>query len=142
MRILLTGATGFVGRALLQSLSKLSVRVAVRSRDSHIDPMLSAASDVVVVGEINADTQWQAALAGIDCVVHLAARVHIMNPGPEDARLFHETNALGTECLARAAIQRGVKKFIYLSSVKVNGEATFGTPYSAADLPDPQDDYG
>jgi UDP-glucose 4-epimerase len=80
-------------------------------------------------------------LAGIDCVVHLAARVHVMKPTANDRIEFERTNVLGTERLARAAAESGVKCFVYLSSIKVNGETSGRGAFRAADSPQPQDDY-
>jgi nucleoside-diphosphate-sugar epimerase len=136
-QILITGATGFVGRALLAAAGAFQVRAAVRSR---IVPGL--AQDQIVIGNIDATTDWSRALAGVECVVHLAARVHVMRPTARDHAEFERTNVQGTERLARAAVQAGVKKFVYLSSIKVNGESTQDRPFRADDVPQPQDDYG
>jgi UDP-glucose 4-epimerase len=95
----------------------------------------------VVVGDIDGQTDWSRALAGIDCVVHLAAHVHVMNPTPKDRIEFERTNVLGSERLARSAAESGVKRFVYLSSIKVNGEHTAARAFRADDVPHPQDDY-
>jgi nucleoside-diphosphate-sugar epimerase len=132
--VLLTGATGFVGRNLCDLLagSGASLRLAVRQR-------VAGAVDAVAVGDISGQTDWGAALAGVDTVVHLAARAHRLNDPLEEPYL--EVNARGTQQLARAAAQAGVGRFVYLSSIKVNGEGC-ARPYSATDAPDPQDAYG
>jgi len=135
-RVLITGATGFVGRALISTASPLYLRAAVRS---HSVPGLGA--DQVIVGNIDGQTDWSQALAGIDCVVHLAAHVHVMNPTAGDRMEYECTNAGGTERLALAAAGAGVKRFIYLSSIKVNGESTEDRAFRADDLPQPRDDY-
>lgn len=136
MRVLLTGSTGFVGRTLLNALRNIEIRRALRSAET------TSAEESVIVGDIGASTQWAAALAGVDCVVHLAARVHVMRPTRGDGRLFRDTNVQGTQALASAAAANGVKRFIFLSSVKVNGEATYDRPFTAADEAKPVDDYG
>ena len=134
--VLVTGATGFVGRTLLTTPAPLQWRAAVRS------PAVSGLrADQVVVGDIDGQTDWSQALAGVDCVVHLAARVHVMKPTANDRVEFERTNVLGTERLARAAAAAGVKRFVYLSSIKVNGESTGDGVFRAGDIPRPQDDY-
>ena len=136
-RVLVTGANGFVGRALLASGQSLGLRAALRSAPS---PELAVES--VIVGDIDAATDWTRALAGIDYVVHLAARVHVMNPAAGDRLEYERTNVLATEHLARAAAAAGVRQFIYLSSIKVNGEMTADRAFRASDTPQPLDDYG
>jgi UDP-4-keto-D-QuiNAc 4-reductase len=137
-RVLVTGASGFVGQHLLCRLEPHSVRIA-RRRPSQ-DPLPSVES--VVTGEIGPNTDWAAALAGVDCVVHLAARVHVMRPSAADTERFVETNVLGSQRLAEAAAAGGVRRFVFLSSVKVNGEETVTAPFTARDTPAPVDDYG
>lgn len=135
-RTLVTGATGFVGRTLLSSASALQWRAAVRSAVS------LEGVEVARVGEIDDKTDWSGALKDIDCVVHLAAHVHVMNPKAADSDAFERVNVLGTARLARAAARAGVKRFIYLSSIKVNGEMTGAEAFRADDAPNPQDEYG
>jgi nucleoside-diphosphate-sugar epimerase len=135
-RVLITGATGFVGRRLLETAAPFQWRPATRSCS-----VPGFGADQVIVGDIDGQTDWSRALAGVDCVVHLAARVHVMNPTARHRVEFERTNVLGTERLARAAVQFGVKRFIYLSSIKVNGESTTGRAFRADDAPQPQDDY-
>ena len=90
------------------------------------------------------DADWREAVAGIEAVVHCAARVHVMNDKAADPlAAFREVNVDGTMNLARQAATAGVKRFIFISSVKVNGEATQpGCPFTEADTPNPQDAYG
>jgi len=136
MRVLITGATGFVGRHLLATTPPLRSRAAVRS---HLVPGL--APEQIVIGEIDDQTDWSSALSGIDGVVHLAARVHVMKPTANDRIEFERTNVSGTERLASAAAAAGVKRFVYLSSIKVNGESTGNRAFRADDVPQPQDEY-
>ena len=143
MKVLITGATGFVGRALFASLSdqkKFTVTGSVRSSSGKS----ADDSQFVEVGGINEDTRWQAALQGIDVVVHTAARVHVMHDSMSDLLAeFHRVNVAGSLNLARQSVAAGVKRFVYLSSIKVNGEGTLpGKPYTADDHPQPMDSYG
>jgi nucleoside-diphosphate-sugar epimerase len=126
MRVLVTGAGGFVGSTLCDMLMQRgdSVRAATRGD----------------VGEINGKTDWTAALQDIDYVVHLAARVHVLHD--PDSPLYAETNAEGTRRLAEAAALAGVRRLVYVSSIKVNGEETTGRAYMASDEPHPIDAYG
>jgi len=87
-------------------------------------------------------TEWRPALADVDLVVHGAARTHVPRDAPQKRALYEAVNAHGTRHLAQAAARAGVRRFVYLSSIKVNGEATSQRPYQASDLPDPRDDYG
>lgn len=140
MKILLTGATGFIGTPLSRALrnSGFDLRVAVRQHD------IKAPLDyeVVLTGDIGSQTDWQQALAGVDVVIHLAARVHVMNdPAADPIEAFRKVNVLGTERLAWMAAKGGVKKLIFISSVKVNGEGS-PTPYTEKDVPAPRDAYG
>lgn len=142
--ILVTGAGGFVGTALLgrlRSEPQFSVRAAVRSLSGHEGP---AGIDWIETGDLAAAADWQAALQDIDVIVHLAARVHVMRDSAADPlAAFRRVNVEGTLNLARQALAAGVKRFIFISSIKVNGEATRpGQPYRADDAPAPEDAYG
>lgn len=135
--ILVTGANGFVGRVLCEALvtSGRSVRKAVRA----------AAGDrnAIVVGEVGPATDWRAALSGVGAVVHLAARTHVLRETePDPLAAYLRVNAEGTERLARSAAARGVRRLVFLSSVKVNGERTGEHPYTENDAPRPEDAYG
>lgn len=138
--LLLTGATGFVGRTLIGMLldSGYRVRAAVRQ----ISPLLPVGLEQVAVGDIGARTDWTEALEGVDAVVHAAARAHIMNAKASDYDLYFETNARGTARLAQAAANAGVSRFVYVSSIKVNGEERSNGAYTATDAPNPRDPYG
>lgn len=138
-KVLVTGANGFIGKILLAELiaAGFDVKGTVRSSAS-----LAGQSAAVVVGDINAGTSWQDALQGVDVVVHLAARVHVMKETVLDSlRAFREVNVAGTENLARQAAAHGVRRFIYLSSIKVNGDQT-DRAFSADDNAIPRDSYG
>jgi len=140
MKILVTGANGFIGSNLCVFLKEkgYSVRAAIRNNVCDI----SGVDEYIQVGDINELTDWQQALDGRDAVVHLAARVHIMNDSMVDSLdAFRKVNVFGVERLARMAVRAGVKRFIFISSVKVNGEGAL-RPYTENDLPEPQDAYG
>jgi UDP-glucose 4-epimerase len=149
---LLTGATGFVGQAVAQALLQAGqpVVAAVRQLPANV-VQAGAASDATgvaptwrVVGPINAKTDWQAALQGVQTVVHCAARAHVMREQAADAlAAYREVNVQGTLRLAQQAAAAGVQRFVFLSSIKVNGEGTLpGGAYSEADPPAPADAYG
>lgn len=139
--LLITGAAGFVGRAACEVAVRrgLAVKSALR-----IDGEVTSGIEPFVVGEINDATNWSSALHDVNTVVHLAARVHIMHdPAADPLAAFRTVNVQGTRNLARQAASAGVRRFVFLSSVKVNGERTQpGQAFAETDPPDPQDDYG
>ncbi|MBT3305479.1 MAG: SDR family oxidoreductase [Alphaproteobacteria bacterium] len=142
MRVLVTGAAGFVGRALVPALSAAGHEVAAVVRQTPEPPFDDGVS-VHTVADIGPDTDWTEALGGIDAVIHLAGRAHIMNDRAADAEdKYNHINAVGTEHLARAAVDEGVKRFILMSTVKVMGEETPNAPFSESDTPAPEDAYG
>lgn len=140
MKLLITGATGFVGKSLCAELIKqgLTVFAAVREKAAIEN------TTPVVIGNIDKATDWNFALFDIDVVIHLAARVHVMQEKVADPLdEFRKVNVDGTLNLARQAAMSGVKRFIYVSSVKVNGEHTaLDKPFTESDHPSPQDPYG
>jgi nucleoside-diphosphate-sugar epimerase len=139
--VLVTGAMGFVGRVCVPGLEQAGwhVRCALRADT----PLVPNGADRRSVGDIGPSTNWCSALAGINAVVHLAARVHVMREtAPDSLEAFRATNVAGTARLAREAAAAGVKRFVFLSSVKVNGEATAGQPFTERDVPRPEDPYG
>lgn len=114
--ILVTGATGFVGSHLLPTLQKQNVSLSVTTRQK--TPNLPEPITAIQIAAIDETTDWREALAGIDCVIHLAARAHILQDtvaNPEAA--FDQTNTLATANLVESAIAQGVKHFIYISSI-------------------------
>lgn len=142
MRILLTGATGFVGKALCRKLldEGHSLRAAVWQGEPF--PGLPNGVEAVTIGSIGPDTQWGEMFSGVDAVVHLAARVHVMKDTASDPLFaYREVNVRGTESLARAAAKAGVKRLVFLSSVKVHGEES-SRRYTEADTLAPLDPYG
>jgi len=141
--ILVTGGTGFLGASLVSYLAQtgtFSVKAPVRKPCD----CFPASVEVLPIGDLDASTNWHPALAGVEVVVHTSARVHVMHETAQDALFeFRKVNVEGTLNLARQAIAAGVKRFIFISSIKVNGEATSqGKPYSADDEPAPVDAYG
>jgi nucleoside-diphosphate-sugar epimerase len=109
-----------------------------------LDALTELGASVVAVGDLSAQTDWSSALVGVDAVVHAAARVHVINDKCLDPLAeFCRVNVEGTAALARQAEAAGVKRFVFLSSIKVNGEFTEqGQPFTADDLPAPIDPYG
>jgi nucleoside-diphosphate-sugar epimerase len=139
-RVLVTGASGFVGSVLCELLARSGY--VVRATGRAVRPVSGAAAEHVLVGDLGGDPRWQEALAGVDVVVHLAARAHILDDPPANAPLYTKANALGTSNLAQQAAAAGVRQFVFLSSVKVNGEATTLRAFSSQDEPQPRDAYG
>ena len=139
-RVLLTGATGFVGQVLCDVLTQAGYSVRAAMRGEQAPP--AAAADGVKGGDIGSSTDWSAALAGVDYIIHAAARAHVLHDDAAAAKLYFETNEHGTRRLAQAAARAGIRRFVYVSSIKVNGEETRAAPYTAADPPRPQDTYG
>jgi len=136
--ILVTGANGLVGRALVAELVARKLEVCGALRRPH--EMLPCCKHMVV-GELNGQTDWHGALAGATQIVHLAARAHVTDE-TTNASLdtFSDINTAGTLNLARQSAQAGVRRFVFVSTVKVNGEGK-ETPYSEADEPCPEDAY-
>ena len=137
MKVLATGAAGFVGDVLCRTLIKKKVPLIRVGRSSRF-PIN------VAIGDMDETTDWTAALEECAVVVHLAARVHVMDDtAPDPLAAFRTVNVMGTINLARQAASAGVKRFVFISSVKVNGELTQpGDAFTEADTPNPQDAYG
>lgn len=142
MKILITGATGFVGLPLTKHLQQQGYPVVVAVRQiSHVIPL---AIQQFPIGELLPGTDWEPALNDVDTIIHLAARVHVMkdkatNPLEE----FRKVNTYSTINLAQQAASAGVKRFIFISSIKVNGEISQeGQPFTSDDTFIPNDPYG
>jgi len=143
MNILISGINGFIGRHLCKSLSAAGHTIlgTVRRPQYPIAPELAKAR-LIELGNIDGQTNWREHLQGVDVVIHLAARVHVMADQAANPLLeYRKTNVEGSVHLAQEAAACGVKRLIYLSSIKVNGEER-PTPYSEKDTPAPQDPYG
>jgi nucleoside-diphosphate-sugar epimerase len=136
--VLVTGASGFVGTCLCSALVERGWRVVAASRRALESP--PAGITQVCLPLLADPERWQGALQSIDCVVHLAARVHVTAGGGRSTEMFHEVNARGTRFVAEQAARAGVRRIVFLSSIKVNGEGG-GTRYRADDVPNPTDDY-
>ena len=135
---LITGATGFVGPSVTARLAAYGVEMlAVVRRDT--DRIHASVRDMLVA-ELTANTDWRQVLVGVKSLVHLAARVHVMNDTEADPlTAFRAVNVDGTLNLARQAAAAGVKRFVFISSVKVNGESTSpGRGFTEADAPTPK----
>jgi nucleoside-diphosphate-sugar epimerase len=140
--VAVTGANGFVGTALCRALLARGERVVALVRDP--GAALPKGAERRVVGPIGPETDWEGMLTGVDRLVHAAARVHVPWDGAAEALTeFRRVNAYGTARLAAAAAAQGVRKFVFLSSIKALGDGKAdGTPYSDADPPAPADAYG
>ena len=141
-RVLVTGATGFVGRILCARLAELgyAVRCATRNLPAATE---RGGFETVAVGELGPDTDWAQALEGISVVFHLAARTHVLHEVSGDPWAeYRRINVEGTRTLAQAALHAGVRRIVFLSSIKVTGERTDGHPFTENTPPQPEDAYG
>ena len=138
MKIIITGSNGYIGENLYRGLVNSENRTPIPVMREYNEKFKNPIS----IKNINAQTQWKHHLAGIDIVIHLAARAHILNDTATDPlAAFRETNTAGTLNLARQAADAGVRRFIFISSIGVNGNQTFGKPFTAADTPNPAEPY-
>jgi len=134
-RILVTGAAGFIGRALCVGLVKRGHAVLGRSRHP-AEPILGA--EISPIGDIGPNTDWSEHLERVDVIVHLANRAHRFERGPDDCK-----EALAARTLAQCAAKAGVRRLVHVSSVRAMGDATPpGTPFRETDPPNPRDPYG
>ncbi|NQY25957.1 MAG: SDR family oxidoreductase [Piscirickettsiaceae bacterium] len=142
MKILLTGSTGFVGKALTTELLRQEKNIVASVRRHSNE--LSSKIKQVITGELSPTINWHDALNNVDVVIHLAARVHVMNDESSDPLTeFRRVNTEATLDLARQAAEVGVKRFIFISSIKVNGEMTGAEKiFMANDNFIPTDPYG
>ncbi len=139
----MTGASGFVGQTLCSALisAEYSIRAVVRSAE-----LVSAVNrlEVVTISDIGANTEWPTLLKDVDCIVHCAGHAHVM--GDKEAANFmnyRAVNVEGTRRLAEQAVLSDVKRLVYISSIKVNGEQTpTGVGFTADDIAKPVDPYG
>lgn len=133
---LVTGATGFVGSHLTEEIARRGLPVRGVTRRT--------VPGLITLSSYGPEIDWSKWLEGVETVVHLAARVHVMRETASDPlSLFREANVSATVNLARQAAAAGVRRFIFVSSIKVNGERTKpGKPFTAQDTPNPQDPYG
>ena len=139
MRVLVTGARGFVGQALCPALWDAGHRVIAAVRNAS---GLPEGFEVRLVDDIGFETDWTEALQDVEAVVHLAARVHVMRESAADPlAAFRQVNTVGTLRLARAAAEAGVRRFVFLSSVKVLGETCHAGSFTDASPPNPRDPY-
>lgn len=145
MRILVTGATGFVGRHLCKYLQEHGhqVRAAVRDAGSmRLIPEILDSVEIPDYRSMDSGYDWRGALDGVDAVIHLAGLAHVM--GADRSRViesYRRVNESATRILVRAAVREGVSRFIFVSTAKVFGEATDFAPFSEKDVPAPQDEY-
>ncbi|MDR2789042.1 MAG: SDR family oxidoreductase [Candidatus Accumulibacter sp.] len=140
--ILVTGAAGFVGSALTARLASLD---RVRAATHSVSRAWTHPNVTVIHGRtLSPEEDWSTALGGVSTVIHCAARVHVMRESSADAlAAYRRINARGTLNLARQAVAAGVRRFVFLSSIKVNGECTPpGRPFTADQAPAPSDPYG
>jgi nucleoside-diphosphate-sugar epimerase len=140
-RLAMTGVTGFVGHCLAKRLVAEGYHVRGLVRRAVSLPGLPL--EVAQVGTVDGATDWGESMAGIDVVVHLAARTRaVRERGRGDLADYRPVNVDGTRRLAEAAAQSGVRRLVFVSSLKVNGDTTSSRPFQASDRPAPQDAYG
>ncbi len=143
--VVVTGANGFVGRALCSELlhSGWQVTAAVRQLGCEISDVGPHKPKCIQISDLVVDADWRNVLVENESLIHLAARAHVMNEAASNALdAYRQVNVEGTERLARLAAEAGIRRFVFLSSIKVNGERTKSAPYTAFDLPDPENSYG
>lgn len=142
MNVLVTGAGGFIGRVLCPALVGHGHTVTRILRSGSRNERSHYRATGVIFAEIDSTTDWSEKFVGTEVIVHLAAMVHVMQPKAEAMlEAFREVNVEGSVRLVEAAAAAGVRRVIYLSSIKVNGEETFGQPFAADHAPAPVDAY-
>ena len=141
--IMITGATGFVGSALLERLQSdgLHRMIATVRNQPGITKKNHVNTSFVNVGDLSGSHDWSGALSGVGIVVHAAARAHMLNePARDPLAEFRRTNVNGTLQLAKQAAEKGVSRFVFISSIGVNGNNSF-RPFTADDVPNPSEPY-
>jgi nucleoside-diphosphate-sugar epimerase len=142
-KILVTGANGFIGHNLYKNLTKLNYSVKGTARNLNT-VLINYDTKYISVGNIDANTNWDHALEGVDCIIHCAGKAHVINK-KDELDIYRVINREGTKHLAEQAVKAKVKRLIFLSSAKVNGESTgnFDYPkiFTNDDTPNPQDNY-
>ncbi|MCX4028825.1 SDR family oxidoreductase [Endozoicomonas sp. SM1973] len=143
MKILVTGANGFIGQAVVSQLAKYE-KIELLAAVRHSIPSIITENIEVHIKSLEPTTIWKKTLQKVDVIIHTAARVHILNRHePNPLEKFRYVNVAGTLNLARQAVEVGVKRFVFISSIKVNGENTRpGVAFTADDKPTPLDPYG
>ncbi|ENO1850494.1 SDR family oxidoreductase [Vibrio vulnificus] len=142
MRILITGSNGFLGKQLIAALSGKPISLLDRGVNRNFNVNFN--DHAYTQATINSKDDYSYALKDCQTVIHCAARVHVMDDKDKDPLvLYREVNTAGTVNLAKQAIESGVKRFIFISSIKVNGESSvLDDPFVSTDVHAPQDDYG
>jgi nucleoside-diphosphate-sugar epimerase len=141
-KILVTGGSGFIGKAICENLKKNNYKINITSRQNIVKNLNGV--KVYNVNKIDINTNWVQALEEVSCVIHCAARTHVLNNNKKNSlSSFRKINVEGTLNLAKQASANGVKRFIFLSSIKVNGERTEKSSiFRYNDTPKPEDSYG
>jgi nucleoside-diphosphate-sugar epimerase len=145
-RVLVTGANGFVGKYVCRKLIASGFSPIAGVRDLRVWPELQQAitglNEVLLLGDLGANPKLRDSLSGASVVVHLAARVHVMRePARDPLQEFRKVNVIGTKSIALAAVAAGVRRLIFVSTVKVHGESTSGTPLYEDTPSNPEDPY-
>lgn len=141
MKVLITGASGFLGRHLLSTLlesTDYDLVGAIRGEGKTV----SDRENYISIGDLSSSTDWGHALVNVDVVVHLAARAHVLIDSCDDpVAEFRRVNVDATIALARQCMEYGVKRFVFVSSIGVNGSMTLETPFNEESVPQPHADY-
>ncbi len=139
MKILVTGGTGYIGKSLLGKLTTGTNHDV--SGTSRTPPTAPSPAPLIAVGDCCATTDWSAALQGVDVVIHVAAHLKTLSSSAHQRAQLWQTNVEGTLALARQALAGGAKRFIFISSIGVNGSRTTDAPFNERSIPAPEDDY-